>query len=181
MTDLRTSELETKRLILRPFKACDAPAVQTLCGDPVVARMTSRIPNPLPAGHVARWIDGHGALREADREWPFCITLNGRPIGAIALRRTDDGGLRLGYWLGADYWNQGYATEAARAVSAYGLETLRANTVRAGAYVDNSASANVLEKCGFRYTHTDSQWSEARGDVVPCRRYTLETHARRAR
>ena len=93
------------------------------------------------------------------------------------MRRTDDGGPRLGYWLGADYWNQGYATEAARVVGAYGLETLAADTIRAGAYVDNTASANVLEKCRFRYTHTDSQGGAARGAAIPCRRYTLDKNA----
>ena len=181
MTDLRTTAFETKRLLLRPFQAHDAAAVQALCGDPAVARMTSRIPSPLPDGHVGRWIAGHDALRAANREWPFCITLDGQPIGAIALRRTDGGSLRLGYWLGAAYWNRGYATEAAQAINAHGLDDLQAETVCAGAYIDNSASAHVLEKCGFRYTHTDSQWCEARGQAVPCRRYILDKNARRAR
>ena len=47
--------------------------------------------------------------------------------------------------------------------------------IHAGAYIENDASARVLEKCGFRYTHTDEQWCEARGETVACRRYAKAT------
>lgn len=174
MTKTRICELATKRLILRPFQPGDATAVQTLCSDPMVARMTSRIPNPLPSDHAARWIAGHDALRDSERAWTFCIAKNDQTVGAIDLRRDgDDASLTLGYWLGVPYWHRGYATEAAKVISQYGFGDLAANAVCAGVYVDNPASARVLEKCGFRYTHTDSQWCEARHEAVACRRYRL--------
>jgi RimJ/RimL family protein N-acetyltransferase len=175
MSKTRTSEIATERLIIRPFHASDATAVQILCGDPTVARMTSRLPNPLPAGHTARWIAGHDALRANAREWPFCITKGGRPIGSIGLRRDAGDALALGYWIGAPYWHRGYATEATRAIANYGFDDLATETIHAGAYIDNDASTRVLEKCGFRYTHTDAQWCNARGAAVACRRYMKAT------
>ena len=59
-----------------------------------------------------------------DEALNFAITLriDKNLIGGIALR-LDQGNERgeLGYWIGKPYWNCGYATEAAKAVVAYGF------------------------------------------------------------
>ena len=54
----------------------------------------------------------------------------------------------LGYALGRAFWGQGYATEAAIAM----VEVARAlglGGLQAYSFVDNPASARVLEKAGF--------------------------------
>ena len=40
-------------------------------------------------------------------------------------------------------------------------------------FLDNPASGRVLERLGFVYTGKDSEWSEARGRDVVCRRLEL--------
>ena len=47
------------------------------------------------------------------------------------------------------YWGQGYATEVARAVVRFGLDTLMLHRVEAGAATENVASGRVLEKVGM--------------------------------
>jgi len=42
--------LETKKLLLRPFKPGDAPIVEKLAGDKRVAETTLNIPHPYPSG-----------------------------------------------------------------------------------------------------------------------------------
>jgi len=44
----------------------------------------------------------------------------------------------------------GYATEAARAIVAFGFDTLGLHRIAATCVADNAASAHVLEKIGFR-------------------------------
>ncbi len=55
----------------------------------------------------------------------------------------------IGYELAPDHWGRGYATEAARAMVAYGFTTLRVHRSWAECVADNIASARVLEKLGM--------------------------------
>jgi len=171
--------LTADRLLLRPFRATDAAAVERQCADPRIALMVSRMPHPYPAGEAARWIADHEALRAADAEHVFCIDQAGAPVGAVSLRRGADGPV-LGYWIAVSHWGRGLATEAARRVLGYAFETLDAPRVRAGHYADNPASGRVLAKCGFRYTHTDRQWCRGRGRDVACLRYVRAAPAAEA-
>jgi ribosomal-protein-alanine N-acetyltransferase len=55
----------------------------------------------------------------------------------------------LGYELHPAYWGQGYATEAARHLLAFGFQTLRLQRVWAHCVAENTASARVLERLGM--------------------------------
>jgi RimJ/RimL family protein N-acetyltransferase len=63
----------------------------------------------------------------------------------------------LGYWIGVPYWNQGYCTEAARAVLRYGFETLGLNRIQARHLARNPASGRVMIKIGMRHEGTMRQ------------------------
>ncbi|WNZ25721.1 GNAT family N-acetyltransferase [Leptolyngbya sp. NK1-12] len=54
------------------------------------------------------------------------------------------------YGIHPDCWGQGYATEAARAVLTYGLETLSLPRVNADVDEPNTASIRVLQKLGMK-------------------------------
>ena len=83
---------------------------------------------------------------------------------AVALGETDIviGGVRieimraanrtasLGYTVDPAHWGQGYATEAARRVAAFGFDDLRLNRIEATCHPDNPASIRVLRKLGMR-------------------------------
>ena len=166
-------ELETERLLLRPFRPSDAGAVQALCGNRNVARMTARIPHPYPDGLAESWIASTAQARELGQGYSFCLEQNGAPIGAAGLERTDDGIYELGYWLGEPWWGRGLASEAVRRVVRFAFDDLSARQVTAGHFVDNPASGRVLEKCGFAYTGENELWCEARGRWVDCRRLAL--------
>jgi len=67
----------------------------------------------------------------------------------VADDRHDVAGV-LGFWIGTDYWSQGYATEAGRAVIRFAFEQLNLNRVHAHHMVRNPASGRVLEKLGMK-------------------------------
>ena len=54
------------------------------------------------------------------------------------------------YGIHPDFWGQGYATEAARAVLDYGLKTLNLPKVNADVDEPNTASVRVLQKLGMQ-------------------------------
>ena len=170
-----TIRIETRRLLLRPFAAADAAAVEGYVGRWEIARMTTRIAHPYPQGAAAEWIASHAAAREEGSEYTFAITLQGQdqPIGAISLRHSEPGNLELGYWLAPGHWGRGLATEAAQAMVVYGFEKLGAEALTSGHFADNAASGRVLEKAGFRANGIARQWSEARQGFVDANRYLL--------
>jgi RimJ/RimL family protein N-acetyltransferase len=71
-------------------------------------------------------------------------------IGAVGLVLNGaHNSAELGYWIGLPYWNNGYATEAARAVLRYGFQTLGLNRIQARYMTKNPASGRVMEKIGM--------------------------------
>jgi RimJ/RimL family protein N-acetyltransferase len=158
--------LKTERLLLRPFRAEDAPAVHARCGEWNVARMLTRVDHPYTREMAESWIESHEEAWNSGEEITFCVDLDREAIGAVSLRRKETGVYVLGYWLGAPWWGKGLATEAARCAVRFAFEELGAENLTSGHFLDNPASGRVLEKCGFRYTDEGTEHSEARGEAV---------------
>jgi RimJ/RimL family protein N-acetyltransferase len=165
-----TPVLETERLVLRAPRLEDAKAVVTLAGDRRVAENTARIPHPYRLADADEWISSVAGANKHS----FLITLDGAPIGACGLDLRDGPTPELGYWLGAPYWGQGFATEAAQAVIDYAFEDLGHDALQAGARVSNPASRRVLEKCGFQWTGVGLYRIRAMNSSVPCDRFRLD-------
>jgi RimJ/RimL family protein N-acetyltransferase len=142
--------LETERLILRAPRLEDVKAMAALANDRRIAENTRRLPHPYTAADAeqfVQWVNSSGG------EMALLITLpNDTLIGAVGLNLLDGPAPEIGYWLGAPYWGQGYATEAVRAVIDYAFTALDHDALQAGARVTNPASRRILEKCGFQWT-----------------------------
>src|SRR5438045_1346013 len=109
--------IETKNLILRPFNLSDAPDIQRLAGDKEIAATTLNITHPYENGLAEQWIETHQKQFEKGEQVIFAIVINKEMlIGAIGLNiNQQHGRAELGYWIGKQYWNKGYCTEAAEA------------------------------------------------------------------
>lgn len=100
--------------------------------------------------------DTHSFLDYAWKAWDegesctYSIrTSAGQPLmGSIGCQNVD-GKIMFGYTIGPAYWNNGYATEACRALM--DLLRLQKGVYRIHTFVDveNAASARVLEKAGL--------------------------------
>lgn len=149
--------LRTARLVLRPFAAEDAAAVQANLQDREVASTTAMIPHPYPDGAAQAWIATHAPRHEAREAVVLAITLRdtGVLIGSIEIRieavhrRAD-----MGYWIGREHWNRGYATEAADALLRWAMGTLGLHRAYAAHLSRNPASGAVLRKIGMRHEGT---------------------------
>lgn len=124
-----------------------------LGGDKEVAKQCLRMPYPYPDGEAERWISSHDKETEHEREDYFAITSRSDSefIGAISLRinKADHRG-EIGYWVGAPFWNKGYATEAAREILRYGFIEARLNKIIASCFADNPGSSKVLQNIGMK-------------------------------
>lgn len=77
---------------------------------------------------------------------------NNQLVGGITISNVRRGiaqTAQLGYWIGQPFANQGYMTEAVRAVADFCFGQLGLNRVEAACLLKNNPSTCVLEKCGF--------------------------------
>ena len=163
--------LETKRLALRAPRLEDAKTVATLANDRRIAENTARIPHPYKASDAESFISGASKSGEA----AFLITLRDKTvIGACGVVFQYEATPELGYWLGVDYWGQGYATEALHALIDYAFADLAHEALQAGARVTNPASRRVLEKCGFQWTGVGLYRISSIKSSAPIDRFRLE-------
>ena len=151
---METVTLGTERLILRPFVMEDADEVHQIVSDREIAHNTAHIPHPYPEGMAAEWIGRLAARWPTGESAVFAATLreSGRIIAAVGLEvQPPHQRAELGYWVAREYWNLGYASEAATAVLGYGFREMGLHRIAAHHYTRNAASGRVLQKLGMRY------------------------------
>ena len=167
--------LQTERLILRGFYLNDAPRVQRLAGDRAIAATTALIPHPYPDGAAEHWIGSHQSAFEAGTQITFAIVRRQDDllVGAISLEvRPQHKRAEVGYWMGREYWGNGYTTEALRAVIEYAF-SIGLHRVFAEHFSTNPASGRVMQKAGMRHEgtlrHHMMKWDE----YVDCEVYGI--------
>ena len=144
--------VQSSRIFLRPFSLDDAATVQLLAGEYEIADTTLSIPHPYEDGMAEHWISGHDERFQTGTNVVFAIVEKKslQLIGAVSLTVEKDAHkAELGYWTGKPYWNQGYATEAAKSIIDYGFKHLRLNRIAARHFVRNPASGRVMQKVGM--------------------------------
>jgi [ribosomal protein S5]-alanine N-acetyltransferase len=127
--------------------------VRALAGEREIAATTLNIPHPYAAGMAEAWISQHAAAFDARELATFAVITagDGALIGAVGLAiNATHARAELGYWIGAPYWNQGYATEAAREVLRFGFQDLELHRIQATHLARNPASGRVMQKIGMR-------------------------------
>jgi RimJ/RimL family protein N-acetyltransferase len=162
--------IETERLTLRGPRREDVKAIAVLANDRRIAANTARIPHPYRLADAEQFI---ATVNRRDGEAVFAVCLDGALIGACGIDPREDAP-ELGYWLGARYWNRGYATEAVRAVVDYAFGELQHEALQAGARVTNPASRRVLEKCAFQWTSVRLTRIRAINSAAPVDRFRLD-------
>jgi RimJ/RimL family protein N-acetyltransferase len=164
-TERQLPRLETARLALRPFHLADTPDLRRLAGHPEIANATL-LPHPYTHAMAEAWIARQAAPFEAAHGLNFAIERagDGALVGSIGLELAAAGAqAKLGCWIGRPYWGHHYATEAGRALLAYGFDALGLERIWASRFRWNAAAARVLEKLGFAHEGCRREFVVARG------------------
>ena len=148
--------LETKRLILRPWREADAENLYEYAKDPDVGPPAGWPPHTGLENSKQIICD----ILSAPETYAVCLK-DGKAIGSIGLMMKDvtnmtdrDDECELGYWIGKPFWGQGLIPEAARELLRYAFEELGMQAVWCGYYEGNEKSRRVQEKLGFEYRYT---------------------------
>ncbi|EGG15317.1 hypothetical protein DFA_10151 [Cavenderia fasciculata] len=186
-----TPTFKTKRLLLEPFtfdatKALNQEedeeweTIEELAGDAKVAMTTQFIPHPYPTGASKSWIASQQKAWSTGTDMTLAIKLieqgptKSKIIGVISIMSDIYNGtniLKLGYWIGSPYWNNGYATEASLVIVDFVFNTLNISCLWASCMSHNIGSERVFQKIGMKYQY--SQPLVIRGQPIDCKFYNI--------
>ena len=151
------SQIETSRLILRQFTESDAAAACYNSKQPTVAHFMSDMVLNTEADAInwIRWLNND----KFDTSIP-CVVLavelksNQKCIGLIGVapKYELDNEIEILFEIADEYQNQGYVTEAEKAIIKWAFENTPVKYFVAIVKNDNPASNRVIEKLGFNYS-----------------------------
>lgn len=162
-------QLETERLLLRPWQDSDAKDLYLYASHPDVG--------PIAGWPVHTSVENSLATIKTVLAKPeiYAVILKqtGHAVGSVGLMmgKESDIGIpetegEIGYWIGVPFWGQGLIPEAVRELIRYSFEDLHLEKLWCGYFDGNNKSKRVQEKCGFTYHHTNQDifW-ELMGDI----------------
>jgi ribosomal-protein-alanine N-acetyltransferase len=143
-------QLQTQRLILRPFRADDLGTLAELMANPGFMRFSS---GPYPREQTQAVLQKFLSWNEAGLPSPFAVVLRENPsvLGYCGFLHHPEvpEDVEIGYRLDSAYWNRGLITEAARAVRDHAFADLKLPRVISLVHPDNIPSRRVAEKIGM--------------------------------
>jgi [ribosomal protein S5]-alanine N-acetyltransferase len=151
--------METQRLILRELRSTDADRIFRYANDESINRYLSfgDLASEDGARKYVKTAIASAATDPDDgprRHYKLAIILKPEIdfIGSCWLDITDTRHSRasVGYFIDANHWNKGYATEAVKGLIKYGFETLKLHRLEANCDADHQATRRVLEKAGLK-------------------------------
>ncbi len=149
-------QLETNRLIMRPFEERDAEGLFLLDSNPEVMKYVGGVVSTKieQSQQMIEFIqkqykeNGVGRLAVIEKSTNTLIGWSG-----LKYLTSEINGMKnvyeLGYRFLPEYWGKGYATETARAALNYAFNEIKTDVVYAMAVTENTGSNRVLQKLGF--------------------------------
>ncbi len=170
LTHFGTKTIETERLILRRFRYEDCDSMlKNWAGDEAVQSMYSE-PTYTTKEAVNELLDKYIGSYEKEDYYRWAVTLKDSDecIGQIAYFLVDSKNhfAEIEYCIGKKFQCRGYATEATKAVIAYGFDEIKLHKVQICTKTINKPSKRVIEKCGFTYEGTLRDYFYMNGEYV---------------
>lgn len=144
MPDRKAICLETERMLIRNFKPEDAAGLYEILGDEEVMEYSE------PAYDFAKTRDFLNTFCIGRRSAVAAVHRDsGRLIGYILCREETAGVYEMGWFFHREFWGQGYAFEACRAVAGCLFGERQAHKIFAET-VDTVKSVGLMRKLGMR-------------------------------
>ena len=164
-----TQMIVTERLVLRPWLESDAESLYKYAQDPAIGPIAGWPPHT----SVEDSLNIIRTVFAAPETYAVVLKETNEPVGSIGIMFGD--GLHsaemqaneaeIGYWIGKPYWGQGLIPEAVLRLLQRCFEDLGMTAVWCGYYDGNTKSRRVMEKCGFRFHHTEEGKTSPLGDI----------------
>ena len=151
--------METKRLVLRPWLESDAEELYSFACDPELAISAGWLPHSSKTHSLK-------VLKEVlinPDQYAIVDKCSDRLVGSIGLSTAENSGITdlapddfvIGFWVGRELWNQGYATEAGKPFLRMLFKDRGASRVWTSSFEGNARSERVQEKLGLKYKYSE--------------------------
>jgi RimJ/RimL family protein N-acetyltransferase len=141
--------LSDGRVVLRPWRIDDAPAVAAACQDPEIAHWIPVIPRPYTLADAETFL--RDCVEAGDDRQAFAVTVAGtdEALGSMDMRINQFGTGHIGYWIAPEARGDGLCTRALRLISRWGFDERGLGRLELVTDPENHASQRVAEKAGF--------------------------------
>lgn len=160
--------LSGRTVILREFGLVDVDAAFRIVGD---GRVTSSLSFDTRDRAQARsMVEGiiNRAQQQERNEYYLAADANQELVGFARLELAGARAAKLGCAVRFDRWGHGYATDATRAIIAFGFHRLQLHRISAAIGPANTASIALIKRLGFTYegrirdhVYTNNQWRDS--------------------
>lgn len=145
--------LETKRLIIRPWKEADFPAFAEMNRDPLVMKYFPAILSKEESRNLFDEINRR-TMTNGFGLWACELKESKEVIGFVGLNKPTaqfyfSPCIEIGWRLRSQYWRKGYAKEAAIAVLQFAFEVLKLEKVVAFTATSNTPSESLMQVLGM--------------------------------
>ena len=164
--------IETKRLVLRPWREDDAADLYKYASDPEVGPAAGWTPHT----SVEDSLNVLRTILMNDRTWAITVAPSDEAVGSIGIfpgrQEAQNGEYEIGYWIAKPFWGNGYVPEAVRALLSLYF-SFGAGRIWCAHADFNARSRRVIEKVGFSYRFT-APWTCSDGSERTSLYYAME-------
>ncbi|CBX98090.1 similar to GCN5-related N-acetyltransferase [Plenodomus lingam JN3] len=150
--------ITTSRLVIRALHPQDNHSMSLNANNPLISRyMSNTFPDPYTLSAADDWI-AMNVAKSVQNDFGICEkSFPEAIIGGIGLKPGADVNAHtgeIGFWVGQNYWGNGYATEALEAFTQWAflneeVERTRKTKLYGGVFGGNTASMRCFDKCGY--------------------------------
>ncbi len=163
---------------LSEFQPTDKPALLEHLNEKAIYDRTLRIPYPYTEADAEAWLALSASTTRqqgqpvhwAIRDEAACLIggcgFDGFQIGQS--RRAE-----IGYWLAKPHWGRGIMSAVVRKVCRFAFDEWGLVKITAHVFACNTASARVLEKCGFEQEGYLKKHYQKDGQLIDARSFAL--------
>ena len=167
---MKKFSLETERLVLRPLKLSDLDAIYQNANDKFQTRFLKSIEPPVSRKQEANWIRSTWKQWKKGTGFSFAAIRkdSNEMIGALDLLEVSKTHRRakIGIFFYQKHWGHGFGTEAVKRLLGFGFKTLKLNRIEYGFMEENTRSAGVMKKLGFKIEGIQREFLRKRGKFV---------------
>ncbi len=161
--------IASDRLTLRPLEEKDATPMAELANDARIAERLARLPHPYTLTDAYQFIAyaQEGIQKGTHVNLAVIRRIDQTFLGVVGLEED------LGFWLGVEFWGQGYGKEAIKSLIHFAFFTLQKEGLKGCALKNNLSSRRIFEDLGFVQTGEKEATSVAYKGTKPAVTYAL--------
>jgi len=162
-------ELHTKNLIIKKPSEKHLKSLIKELNNWNISKWLIEVPYPYTVDDAKYWVK-----KSKQDQYSFNIYLKNKLIGGLSLsNQRENSKWELGYWIGEEYWGNGYAIEACENLISYFFSNTNNSIIYASHMKDNIKSKKIIIKLGFNLISSGKKFSISRNEMVEDLNYEL--------